>query len=218
MICEKSPYVVATLFDEQLSGAERSKLEAHVNDCPHCHAQLVQARQVHEDISVWRDEPVPAWARASMLRPPQETPRWWQRFSLWQWAPLACSFLLALGVIFNVEFKQSSDGFVIAFGAAGGVTREQMQEQISSLAARLDAQREAESLQLVETVVGNVMRQYDESNSRNLEQVIEYFDLQRQQDLQLLQSGYQQLADSDYETIRSVQQLASYVQYQGLEQ
>ena len=217
MTCEKSPYVVATLLDELSSSAEREQLRSHVSECAHCSVQLEEARVVQQKISTWQDAPVPHWVRSSMVKPKQESVQWWQRFSLWQWAPLACSFLLALGVIFNVEFHKSNDGFVVVFGASGGVTQQQVQEQISRLSAQLDAQREADSLRLVETVVGNVMRQYDENNSRNLEQVIEYFDLQRQQDLQLLQSGYQQLADSDYETIRSVQQLASYVQYQGLE-
>jgi len=105
----------------------------------------------------------------------------------------------------------------VAFGQSAGVSREEMQEQLAALETGFESRKEEESLRMIETVLGNVMRQYDDNNSRNLEQVIEYFDLQRQQDLQLLQSGYQQLADSDYETIRSVQQLASYVQYQGLE-
>ena len=46
-------------------------------------------------------------------------------------------------------------------------------------------------------------------------EVLAYFEAQRQQDMQLLQSSYQRLADSDFQTIRSVQQLANYVQYQG---
>ena len=42
-----------------------------------------------------------------------------------------------------------------------------------------------------------------------------YFEQQRLLDLQDMRAGYEQLVDSDYETIRSLQQLVNYVGYQG---
>jgi hypothetical protein len=217
MTCERSSEIVVGLFDDQIGKSERAEFEVHVQGCAHCQAQVDDARLVQARLAAWQDELVPSWRRSAMVVPRPEPVAWRQRLGFWQWAPLACSFLLALGVILNVEFRSTTEGFVVAFGQSTGVSREEVQEQLTALAASFETRREEESLQMIETVLGNVMRQYDDNNSRNLEQVIEYFDLQRQQDLQLLQSGYQQLADSDYETIRSVQQLASYVQYQGLE-
>ena len=64
----------------------------------------------------------------------------------------------------------------------------------------------------MEAVIESVVDQFGDSTARSLEQVIAYFESQRQQDLQLLRTSYQQLADSDYATIRSVEQLASLVQ------
>ena len=57
--------------------------------------------------------------------------------------------------------------------------------------------------------------QFGDSTTRSLEQVMAYFEAQRAEDLQLMQASYQRLADSDFQTIRSMQQLANYVQYQG---
>ena len=42
-----------------------------------------------------------------------------------------------------------------------------------------------------------------------------FFDQQRLLDLEDMRVGYQELVDSDYETIRSLQQLAQFVSYQG---
>lgn len=217
MTCERSSEIVIGLFDARISKLESAEFAAHLQVCPYCQAQVDDAQLVQARLASWQDEPVPNWRRSAMVTSRPETVDWRQRFAFWQWAPLACSFLLALGVILNVEIRSTNEGFVVAFGQSAGVSREEVQEQLAALEKNFESRKEEESLRMIETVLGNVMRQYDDNNSRNLEQVIEYFDLQRQQDLQLLQSGYQQLADSDYETIRSVQQLANYVQYQGLE-
>jgi hypothetical protein len=64
----------------------------------------------------------------------------------------------------------------------------------------------------MEAMIDGVIEQLGDSTARSLEQVIAYFESQREQDLQLLQASYQQLADSDYATIRSVEQLAMLVQ------
>jgi len=217
MTCERSSEIVIGLFDAHIGKSKRAEFEQHMQGCTYCQAQVDDARLVQARLASWQDEPVPSWRRSAMVSSKPEAVDWRQRFAFWQWAPLACSILLALGVILNVEIRSTDEGFVVAFGQSAGVSREEMQEQLAALETGFESRKEEESLRMIETVLGNVMRQYDDNNSRNLEQVIEYFDLQRQQDLQLLQSGYQQLADSDYETIRSVQQLASYVQYQGLE-
>ena len=47
----------------------------------------------------------------------------------------------------------------------------------------------------------------------NFDRVVRLFDAQRVQDLQDMRQGYQQLVDSDYQTLRSLQQLASFVSF-----
>ncbi|MDX1490832.1 MAG: hypothetical protein R3332_06065 [Pseudohongiellaceae bacterium] len=217
MSCERTSEIVASFFDDALAPVQRQANEAHVSSCAHCRVQLADARLVQARLASYKEEAVPNWSRSAVLAKEKPKTNWRDWLGAWQWAPLACSFLLALGVVFNVEISSSDSGFVVAFGQSSGVSQQELDQRIQKLSASLERQQGDVQLQMLETVVENVMRQYDENSSRNLEQVIEYFDLQRQQDLQLLQSSYQQLADSDYETIRSVQQLASYVQYQGLE-
>ncbi|MBT4257536.1 MAG: hypothetical protein HOD87_15860, partial [Gammaproteobacteria bacterium] len=56
--------------------------------------------------------------------------------------------------------------------------------------------------------------QNQQATAENLEQIYAYFEQQRILDLQDMRVGYQQLVDSDYETIRSLQQLASFVSFQ----
>ena len=48
-----------------------------------------------------------------------------------------------------------------------------------------------------------------------MDRVYAYFEQQRLIDLQDMRVGYQQLVDSDYETIRSLEQLAQFVSYES---
>ena len=49
----------------------------------------------------------------------------------------------------------------------------------------------------------------------NLDRIYAYFEQQRLRDLEDMRVGYQELVNSDYETIRSLQQLAQFHSYQG---
>jgi len=60
-----------------------------------------------------------------------------------------------------------------------------------------------------------VMEQARELNADNFEQIYTYFEQQRQLDMETVQVSYQQLLDSDFETLRTMEQLANYVQFQG---
>ena len=65
----------------------------------------------------------------------------------------------------------------------------------------------------VGTMLGNLGLVW--SNLGELDKAISYFEQQRELDLQVYETGYQQLADSDYQTIQSLRQLASHVSFQG---
>jgi hypothetical protein len=60
-----------------------------------------------------------------------------------------------------------------------------------------------------------IMDQSQQTTTENFETMYSYFEEQRLSDLQDMRQGYQQLVDSDYETIRSLQQLVNYVGYSG---
>jgi hypothetical protein len=59
-----------------------------------------------------------------------------------------------------------------------------------------------------------VLDQTQQATAQSLDQMAGYIEQQRQLDMQDFQVGYQELADSDYKTIRSLQQLATFVSYQ----
>lgn len=133
---------------------------------------------------------------------------------------------MALAVLFNVQVQIVDDGVTIAFGSNAAVDsdliatqlaqfeaeqRATQQASLQALSAQIEERQVNSNARLLETVV----EQFGTSTTRSLEQVMAYFEAQRREDLQLMQTSYQRLADSDFQTIRSVQQLANYVQLQG---
>ncbi|MES3007482.1 MAG: zf-HC2 domain-containing protein [Pseudomonadota bacterium] len=231
MTCKQTTALVVEYLESDLSAAQRSILEHHLRDCVHCRQELASVQQTQASLRSWQEEPVPQWNRIpASLQPTEKRHRSPTLFG-WQWVPLAASFLLALAVLLNVQISTTPDGIVVAFGGAAGVSeagvsevdvteqlarfeeqQQQLQEeQLQAFTVRMEERQDAANARLMETMVS----QFGETTSRSLEQVIAYVEEQRERDLQVLQSSYQQLADSDYETIRSVQQLATYVQYQA---
>jgi predicted anti-sigma-YlaC factor YlaD len=219
MTCKESAAMLAASFDENLSDSQRGRVDAHLSGCAYCRAELAAAQQVLGQLRQWQEQPVPQWERVPVS--PRHKPV--SVFGVWwQWAPLAASVVLGLAVLLNLQIVRTDAGMVIAFGAASSLQqqmfeerlaqfehaqRENLQQDLQVLSARLEMERAHYNNGLMDTIAA--------SNTRSLEQVVAYFEAQRRQDLQLLQSSYQQLAESDYQTIRSVQQLASYVQSQG---
>jgi len=222
MPCEHTATLVAEYFDDALAPQRRQSLDAHVLQCHECGLALNSARMTAAHLQRWQEQPVPVWSRprAAERDEPRRSPRWhW-----WQWAPLAMSSVLALAVLINVQISTTEQGVAISFGAASenmapadlearlAAFDAQQQAALQALTLTLAQQQSADNARLMEAVIDSVVDQFGDSTARGLEQVIAYFESQRQQDLQLLRTSYQQLADSDYATIRSVAQLASLVQ------
>lgn len=226
MSCHESAKLVADYFDESVKRRTRQAIETHMQACGTCRAAVAEAQLVNAQLRQWQDEAVPQWQRVprELRSRPEERKL---RVSFWaQWAPLAAACVLALAFVFNVQLQVNDNGFSVAFGAQRGVDAEQLaarlvqfeQEQRAQQAQALQAlnasieQRQADSnAQLLQTVI----TQFGDSTTRSLQQVMVYFEAQRQEDLALMQASYQRLVDSDYQTVRSMQQLANYVQYQG---
>lgn len=222
MPCEQTATLVAEYFDDTLSPQQRRALDAHRLQCSECEEALVAARAGTAYLKGWQQQPVPAWSRPRLAR--SEGQHSAARWRWWQWAPLAMSCVLALAVLVNVQVSATDQGFAIRFGEAPTtvslaevearlVAFEAQQQAVQQqLVQTLAAQQGVDNARLMEAVIDSVVDQFGDSTARSLEQVIAYFESQRQQDLQLLRTSYQQLADSDYATIRSVEQLASLVQ------
>jgi acyl-CoA-binding protein len=59
--------------------------------------------------------------------------------------------------------------------------------------------------------------QNQQTTAENLNRIYAVFEQQRLRDLEDMRVGYQDLVDNDYETIRSLQQLAQFVSFQSPE-
>lgn len=226
MSCHETSTLIPDYFDESLSLQQRSAIEAHLHSCGDCQEALADAKSINVHLRQWQDEAVPQWQRVpAQLRRKAESSR--PRFSFWgQWAPLAGAFVMAVAVMFNVQLQIQDNGLTLAFGGTAAIDadtiaaqleqfeaqqRAAQQQTLQVLSAQIEERQASNNARLLETVIG----QFGDSTTRSLEQVMAYFEAQRAEDLQLMQASYQRLADSDFQTIRSMQQLANYVQYQG---
>ena len=63
-------------------------------------------------------------------------------------------------------------------------------------------------------LIRSVMYKNQQDMLSGLEGIYALFEDQRLRDLEDMRIGYQQLMDSDYETLRSLRQLAQFVSYQ----
>ncbi len=84
------------------------------------------------------------------------------------------------------------------------------QLEMNQAIERMEDRQDGNNLRMMQAM----LEQNQQATAENLEQIYAYFEQQRILDLQDMRVGYQQLVDSDYETIRSLQQLASFVSFQ----
>ena len=75
---------------------------------------------------------------------------------------------------------------------------------------RMEDRADSNNVELMQAV----LEQTQQSTAESFDQIYAYFEQQRLLDLQDMRSGYEQLVDSDYETIRSLRQLVTFVGYQ----
>ncbi len=206
MLCEHTATVVAGYFDSHLSLLARQVMQQHVENCAECQQQTEALRTVVDSTTAWQAQEVPEWNRGaavgSQLPSPERASRRSAATIHWlQWGPLAASLVMMLAVVFKLQINHSEAGVTLVFG------HDRQEQGWQIFAERLEQQQREESLQMMQVV----LQQYGDANSENLNRIVDYFDRQRQLDLQIVQAGYQQLIDSDFETVRSMRQLASYV-------
>jgi hypothetical protein len=149
------------------------------------------------------------------------------RKGLWQWLPTAASLAMLTLLLFNVTVSSDDNGITVAFGNQGGTADEvllserlaqfaQQQQQRQEVAlqlflTRIDERQDSNNLRLMQAV----LEQTQQLATDNFEQMYSYFEQQRQLDMENVQVSYQQLLDSDFETLQTMEQLASFVQFQG---
>ena len=223
MSCPKTQYLLQEYFSEDLSAVARDELDRHLSQCAHCSAELEAVLLVQEDLQQGREQKVPHWDRGlELFRQEHRVDRPVSRFWLtWQWLPTAASLAMLCVLLFNVSVVSNDSGFSISFSGptasdvnitAQLAEFEQAQRlELEQLVTRIENRQDSNNVQLLQAV----MEQTQQSTAESFDQMYAYFEQQRLLDLQDMRVGFEQLVDSDYETIRSLQQLVTYVGYQG---
>lgn len=223
MSCPKTEHILQEYFSDDLSSLAGEEIEKHLQQCGYCSTELETLLQTQNVLMTWQDSSVPHWDRGVELyrreHKAHQADRPW--FNIWQWLPTSVSFAMLCLLLLNTSISFTDDGFSVAFGAGGNSLDQELQRQLAEFKAqqsaeleativRFEDRQDANALQLMQAV----MAQTQQTTADNLDQIFAYFEEQRLQDMQTLSLSYQQLADSDYATIQSLQDLAQFVSYQ----
>jgi hypothetical protein len=223
MSCPRIALSVADHFDVSLSQEQRQEHEQHLASCADCRLEVGMLQPIPAQLNHWQDVAVPDWDRQRAVRPvvartslPSRRARW---RTLANWIPLAASLVLAIAVVTQTRLQVSDDGWILSFGDNNPASSVQVAsvgtEQINALLAAQAAQAESQQIAMRQWVEA-ALRTHGEATADNLMQWVNWMEQQRQQDVQRMEAGFQQLLDRDFQTVDSVRQLASYVMYQEL--
>jgi enoyl-CoA hydratase/carnithine racemase len=124
-------------------------------------------------------------------------------------------------LLFNVSVVSNDSGLSISFSGSSALDsnlntqlvefEEAQRLEIKQLAARVASRQDNTNVHFLRAI----MEHTKQSTADSFDQMYAYFEQQRLLDLQDMRAGYEQLVDSDYETIRSLRQLVNYVGYQS---
>lgn len=213
MSCDQTPEIVAEYFDQYLSPQARQVVQQHLSECMECRAEVALLTPAQERLLSWQHESVPDWNRGYGLaahhhRKPllkrQARPFWRE---IGRWIPLAASLVLSVAVLTQTRLDVSEQGWQLSFGSSAA------ERQLQHLDAYLIAQARAQQQQN-QQMLEAALQQFGDNTTDSLVQLVDWFEQQRELDIQRMEAGFQQLLDRDYQTVNSVQQLASFVQYQ----
>lgn len=220
MPCPKTDYLMREYFADDLGEMAKQEIDSHLANCSDCQQALDELLAARGGLLAWQDQRVPHWDRGLELfrrehRSVQQPSRW---ALSWQWLPTAASFAMLALVFLNTTVVAGADGLRLSFGASNsalGVAgleqelREEINSEIEAVVTRFEARQDANNLQLMQVV----MDQTQQTTAANLDRIYSFFEEQRVRDLQAMSVSLQELVDSDYVTMRSIQQLAQRVSY-----
>ncbi|MGA1072204.1 MAG: anti-sigma factor family protein [Pseudohongiellaceae bacterium] len=220
MQCPESARCLSAYILDELAPSDRKAFKNHLLCCAQCSAELASFERVNTVLNSWDDEALPVSAAAHRERirnlaeplSKQEKASRLSLFNWWQWAPSALSFAVLMLMFMNASFLVDEDGFSVSFGGLkNGASVEQMvdREELHQVIARLEQRQDQNNIALMQAV----LNQTRESSEANFQQLFAFFEQQRLNDLEQVRASYDQLAESDFETLRSLQQLASYVSF-----
>ena len=219
MSCPKTEHLLKEYFADDLSAVAKSEMQKHLGECSHCNEELESLLMVETDLKGWQDYRAPHWDRGIELfrREHRAAETRSPLSSLWQWMPTASSFAMLALLLFNTSIAIGDGGLEIAFGGTDGEMQAQLdffkqsqQEEFAAFVTRVENRQDLNNLQLMQAVFD----QTQQTTAENLERIYAFFEEQRLQDLEDMRVGYQQLVNNDYETIRSLEQLAQFVSFE----
>ena len=223
MSCPKTEHLLQEYFADNLATVAREELEKHLFECADCSHEMQALQKTQSSLQQWQEQRVPHWDRGMNLfqrehRAAAQKTRIWP---VWQWLPTAASFAMLAVMLMNVSVVSSEQGVAVSFGSASdaaatwraelAAVQAQQNAELQSLITRVEDRLDSNNVRLLQAV----MEQAQQTTAENFEQMYSYFEQQRLLDLQDMRVGYEQLVNSDYETIRSLQQLATFVSYEG---
>ncbi|MCB1672535.1 MAG: zf-HC2 domain-containing protein [Gammaproteobacteria bacterium] len=228
MSCPRTSHLLTEYFDESRSPSAREETERHLRQCPDCSNELSGLLSVQESLRHWEERRVPQWDRGVALFRAERQPELPQRRGwILQWLPTAASLVMLVLLVFDAEIYRDESGFRIVFAGAGTavqqaqldtrfedfstVQRQRQEQQLQQFLTRLDEQQARRDLDLRQAV----MSEARQLGAENFERIYSYFEQQRQLDMETVQVSYQQLLDRDFETLRTMQQLAGVMQVPG---
>lgn len=221
MSCPKTEHLLKEYFSDDLGSIARQEMESHLSSCQSCNQELESLLLAHASLERWQDEQPPHWDRGIELfrREHRSTERAGGMFDIWRWLPTAVSFAMLGMVMLNTSFMVNDQGFSVSFGGSQGnasaiesrlmTFEENQQASLAELITRIENRQDANNVQLMQAVFD----QTQQTTAANLERIYGFFEEQRLQDLENMRVGYQELVNNDYETIRSLEQLAQYVSF-----
>ena len=223
MSCPKTEHLLQEYFTDDLAPLIKEEIENHLNFCDHCREELEGLILVQSSLNQWQDQRVPHWDRGrELFRREHRVPG--SRISFWnklQWVPSAVSFAMLAILLLNVNIVSSDSGVSISFGVNESDSvllesrlfafEQQQETTMNELVQRIEDRQDSNNIELLQAV----MDQTQQTTAENLDLIYAFFEQQRLQDLEDMRVGYQELVDSDYATIRSLQQIAQFVSYQG---
>ena len=223
MSCPKTQYLLTEYVAGDLPLLVRDEIESHLAVCQNCASELRKINQAQSYLSQWHEDEVPHWDRAvagfrqEHGRHQNVDPGWITR-----WMPTLASLAMLVVMVFNTSISVTDSGFRIAFNDTQSEMPQSLpvlapaqtqQDQLAeSILTSIEQRQNENNVRLMQTLV-----EYTEQvNAENFERIYAYFEQQRQFDLENMQNSYQQLVASDFETMRSMQQLANFVRDQGV--
>jgi hypothetical protein len=112
-MCDERERLIGFMYDE-VDATERRRVEAHLDECPECRAEIAGLQGTRQDLLAWAvPDHEPIWRPMAPARP---GPTVWQQVPVWAMAA-AASAVLASGVMGGLAVRWFSPAATTSVGA-----------------------------------------------------------------------------------------------------